>query len=208
MSNKRMGRPPRMETKNNETENRVRFEVNKEPERVAREVDTRKRDDFYDLPDFDNFDYKNFDPRQINLAAPPPRIDEKWGKMRQHWAAHKHSNGRRVQDLMSIGYRVRRPETVPTAFRSFTEQWEMKDVIMVAGEHVLMEIPESHWLKMQRTKHEKNVSAINDIKQSHGRIIRTDGNEIQEFRDTSVSRFYSETQVARDENSDGVAFKE
>ncbi len=197
-----------MENRTNESEDRSRFEFNKEPERTAREVDTRKRDDFYDLPDYDKFDYKNFDHRQLQLSAPPPRVDEKWGKMRQRWVAHKLSNGRRIQDLMSVGYRVRRPETVPTAFRGFTEQWEMKDVIMVAGEHILMEIPEVHYTKMQRAKHTSNNEIMRDIQDSHGKITRVDGGEVQEFKDNRATKFFSETQVAREDNGSDIAFDE
>lgn len=176
------------------------------PDRTDREVDTRVRDDFYDLPDFDNFDYQNFDSRKLSLNAPPPRVDERWGKMRQYWAAHQHNNGRRIQDLMEEGYRVRRPETVPASFKGLTEKWAMHDVIMVAGEHVLMEIPERHLLKMQRIKHEKNNQLIMDIKQSHGKVTRVDNGEVTELRDNNASRFHKTTDVAREDEGGSIAF--
>ena len=198
-----------MSTIENEIENRLRSAPTVEPERTAREVDTRKRDDFYDLPDYDNFDYKNFNTKQLNLSAPPPRIDEKWGKMRQHWAAYKHANGRRIQNMMESGYRVRRPDTVPHSFRGLTEQWEMRDVIMVAGEHVLMEIPEVHYLKMQRMKHESNNLIIRDIKNSNGDVARIDaGGEIQQLKDNNASRFFRENQVVRGDDGGSIAFDE
>ncbi len=109
---------------------------------------------------------------------------------------------------MSVGYRVRRPETVPTAFRGFTEQWEMKDVIMVAGEHILMEIPEVHYTKMQRAKHTSNNEIMRDIQDSHGKITRVDGGEVQEFKDNRATKFFSETQVAREDNGSDIAFDE
>lgn len=199
-----MGRPPRMQetiAPRIDRDTTVRT-----PERVDREVDKRARDDFYDLPDFDNFDYQNFDPRKLALSAPPARIDERWGKMRQYWAAHNHNNGRRIQDLMEEGYRVRRPETVPSSFKGLTEKWEMHDVIMVAGEHMLMEIPESHLLKMQRVKHDRNNQLIMDIKQSHGKVTRIDNGEVQELRDNNASRFFKQQDVQRDNEGGNIAF--
>jgi hypothetical protein len=199
-----MGRKPNTNILGNDTEERERFEFNREPDRSAHEIDTRERDDFYDLPEVDNFDYQAFDVRKLQLTAPSPRVDEKHGKMRQHWCAFKHNNGRRVQELMDRGYRVRRPTTVPASFQGFTEQWQMHDVIMVAGEHILMEIPEYHYNKLQRIKTEANNSIIRDIRTTHGQIVR-DG-EVQENRLSNVAKFSEEIVVNRNNSGGDISF--
>lgn len=175
------------------------------PERTSREVDTRKRDDVNDDFDYDGFDYNNFDKRKFNLDAPPPRVDERWGKMSQRWVAHKANNGSMYRKAESLGYRIRNPNTVPASYRGYTEQWEMKDAIVVGGDMILMEVPETHLLKMMRSKHQNNNKLIMDIKQSHGNVTRVDGNEVQQLKDNTASRFFSETQVAK-ENSDSISF--
>lgn len=197
-------RQPRMESTTLSLNTDARDGTN-ERDRKIMEVDPRVRDSIYEIPDMDNFDYKNFDGRKLSLSAPPPRTHEKHGKMRQHWVAFKHNNGRRVRELMDIGYNVRHPDTVPSSFKGLTEKWEMNDVIMVGGEHLLMEIPESRYIKLQRVKHEANNAIIKDIKNSHGKVTRVGDGEVQEFRDNTASRFYSATEVAKDDG-DSINF--
>jgi len=186
-------------------DNRSRHELNREPDRISRSVETRERDDFYDLPDVDMMD-GNLEIKKIQLMAPPPRIDERHGKMRQHWAAHKHNNGHRIQQLMEIGYRVRHPNTVPPSFKHFTESWQGKDVIMVAGDHILMETSEKNHLAIQRKKAEHNNALMNDIKKTHGQIVR-DG-EVLDTRDRNAGNFSQEVVVNRGYSEGDVSFAE
>lgn len=205
------GRPPRVNpnimsktmTDNPDSEDRGSFETTREPERTTREIEVRARDDFYDLPDLDNFDY-NADTRVLQLSAPPPRVDARWGKMRQHWVAFKHNNGHRIKQLSDRGYRVRRPETVPPSFQGFTEQWQGHDVIMVAGEHILMEIPETHYLKLQQVKFQENNKKLRDIQSTHGQIVR-DG-VVQDMRDRNAGSFSKEIIVDRGTSGGDVSF--
>lgn len=187
-----------------ETESTLRSEFVREPGRLDRSIDTRQHDGFYESEvDFDRFDYDGFDGRKLNLLAPPPRIDEKHGKMRQFWAAYKMNNGRRIQQLKAQGYSIRRPETVPVAYAGLTEQWSGGDVIMVGNEHILMEVPESHWIKVRKAKHESNNQIIRDIKESHGTVQRVDVHEVQVLRDANAPRFHSVTQAAGNQDSEG-----
>lgn len=201
-----VNRTPRQPAENTimgESEDRTRFQTSREPDRISHEIETRARDNFYDLPDIDDFDY-NADTRKLQLIAPTPRIDERHGKMRQHWVAHKHNNGHRIQQLMEKGYRVRHPDTIPPSFQHFTEAWQGKDVIMVAGEHILMEIPETRYLKLQQAKFAANNAKIQDIKSEHGKIVR-DG-EVQSYKDKDAGSFSKEIRIDRDNSGGDVSF--
>lgn len=195
--------PPRKKDMTDDDEIRGRLALNRDDTRLSREVDTRVRDDFYDLPDVDNFD-PSVNIGKLQLLAPPPRVDERHGKMRQHWVAHKHNNGHRIQQLMDIGYRVRHPNTVPPSFTHFTEQWQGKDVIMVAGDHILMETSEKNYLKIKKFKKDKNDQIMNDIRSTHGQVVR-DG-EVQDFRDKGAGSFTREVVINHDNSGGDVSF--
>lgn len=189
-----------------EDEQRDRFEFNREPDRADRLLDgrdVRERDDFYDHPDIDNFD-GTADIRALNLIAPPPRIDETHGPMRQYWAAYGRKKGRRIQELMSLGYRARHPNTVPLSFKSYTEKWESHDVIEVAGEHILMEISEKLLNQRNKRKRDANNAIINDIRQKHGQIIR-DGQIIDE-KLPNLQPFTQEYVVDRSQHGGDISF--
>lgn len=183
-------------------ENRSRQTLNREgdEDRLSRDLDMRSRGNFYDVPEFDDFDYQSMDGRKLQLVAPPARVDPKHGKMHQRWVAFHNSNGFRVQEMREKGYTVRDPRTVPPSFKGFTEQWEGFDVIMVAGEHILMETPQFHHERLQRAKHENNVNKIRDIQNTHGQIVR-DGLVIEQ-RDR-VASFTEEHFVKASDYSNG-----
>lgn len=203
------GRPPRMNNANTPeiVEDRSRSNFVKEPERTARATDTRSRDDAVEADfDYDNFDYANFDPRKYNLNAPPARVDEKFGKMKQRWVAYKANNGSFFQKAKKMGYVIRDIETVPLSFRNHTEKWENKEAITVAGELILMEVPEFHWLKLQKLKHQSNNQIIMDIKNKHGEVTRVDGNEVQVLKDSGAGTFHRTQNVSTGGNSESISF--
>ena len=102
------------------------------------------------------------------------------------------------------GYTVRDPKTVPPSFHGFTEQWSGHDVIMVAGEHILMEIPEIHYLKLERKKFEENNQKLREIQSTHGQIVR-DG-VVQDVRDRNAGSFSKEIFVDRGTSDGDVSF--
>jgi hypothetical protein len=182
-------------------EDRTRFEMTREETRLDREGLERDRDGAYDMPDYDNFDYDNITAGKLHLIAPIPRVDPKNGKMVQYWADCLRNNGGRILELKEKGYVIRDPKTVPLSFRSFTQQWQMTDVIMVAGRHILMEAPEFHHKKMQRKKHEKNEKNIREIQSTHGQVIR-DG-EVMDYRDRDAGAFSKEVIATRNYGGEG-----
>lgn len=158
----------------NETEARSRYSMNEEADRTDRSIDTREHDDFYALPDFGNIDFSESASHHLQLYAPDPRIDEREGMMHQRWVNVNINNGRRLDDLRKLGYTPRNPKTVPRSFSLMTEKWQGHDVIMVAGEMMLMEVPVKYRKKMQQAYDHKVNDVMSSIQKKHGTLMNSD----------------------------------
>lgn len=172
-------------------ETRGRLDTLRDEDRSSRELNERERDSFYYLPtgiDMGSIDVSTA--RQLQLLAPPHRIDPHWGKMMQRWVDVEMNNGARVGDMGRDHWRARDPNTIPQSYRSRTMQWNTKDVVMVANRMLLMEVPEKIFHERQMKKTQANKQIINDIRATHGQI-RRDG-EIISQKDQHLGRF-SET---------------
>lgn len=196
-------RSPNMNTQaTNETDNRNRTILGApEPDRTDRSMDDRARDDFYDLPDYDNIDFSEAASRRLQLFAPDPRIDEAHGPMHQRWVNTKLSNGRRVDDLRLMGYRPRNPSTVPNNFSMITEKWQNRDVILVDGVMMLMEIPMKVYRKFQTMQIKKTDEVMQSIKKNHGTLLNSSDNKL-----SNPGKFMQTVEVKHDDVGGDVSF--
>lgn len=184
-------------------DDRTRFAPTRDEDRVSREVDTRSRASIFDMPDYDNIDLASTI-GTYQLMAPPPRVHPKWGKMRQYWANKTMNNGRRVFDMIRQGWVVRHPDTVDRNFPFATEQWEGNGVIGVANTHILMEIPEFHYKKLENELLKENNSRINQIRGNHGKVMRDGVYQDEKMHD--VGSFSRDVEVARENGERSVNF--
>lgn len=158
----------------NDTEDRNRRSLSEEADRTDRSVDTREHDDFYALPDFANIDFSESANHQLQLYAPDPRTDEREGLMHQRWVNVNMNNGRRLDDLRKLGYVPRNPKTVPRSFSLMTEKWQGHDVIMVAGEMMLMEVPVKYHKQFQKAYDQKINGIMSSIQKKHGTLMNSE----------------------------------
>jgi hypothetical protein len=142
----------------------------REEDRYAREVDERVRNNYYDIPDFDSFnDYKH---DVLQLQAPPPLIDPKYGEMQQIWVNCRMNAGGRVHELRRKGYALRDPSTVPPTFEYMTRKWHNMGTIMCGDDLVLMHIPKIFYTKLKDSKLSKSREIMRTLKNDHGTVYR------------------------------------
>jgi hypothetical protein len=168
-------------------------------ERTSREVDQRIRpdDSFFAAPNYDEASFEVV--AQMQLVAPPPRVDAKWGLMQQYWANVDMSNGNRVSDMRQNGWVARHPSTLPPLFRGRTSMWHGHEVIMVANNMLLMEMPLTHYRKRLTRKAEESRRLVRGLKETHGRVYR-DG-EILDSKDSGAGAFEKTEYVSREIDS-------
>lgn len=139
-------------------------------ERADREVSEHPIDFDVDFPDYDTI---TLGTDIYQLTAPPPRYSERFGcKMTQYWANENLQNGRRIHDLYRQGWRMRDPRSVPPGFPISSSKWEMHDCIRVAGDMILMELPEKEYFKRKAIEVQRNKAIINDIASKHGDVYQ------------------------------------
>lgn len=153
------------------TEDRTKATFIRESDRLSKEMDTRSRSSIYDEPDYDNLTPS---PTGVsfNLLAPKPRIHPRDGKpMRQRWANKNEDNGARVANMQERGWIIRDPANVPPNYPFRTEKWNGENVIGVA-EHILMEMPEFYYKKLEAILVNQTNSKTESIRRSHGSFMR------------------------------------
>lgn len=182
---------------NTELENRTKSTFIRDPERLSKEVDTRTRSSIYDEPDYDNL-IPSPSSVNFNLLAPKPRIHPKDGRpMRQRWAHKNEDNGARVANMQERGWIIRDPANVPANYPFRTEKWNGENVIGVA-EHILMEMPEFYYKKLEAILINETNSKTEAIKRSHGNVMR-DGVWADDKMRGYNERFSQDVTIQREE---------
>lgn len=144
--------------------------LNRDESRSSRKSDKRVRDDWYDIPDLDQYDEIPLD--VDHLCAPPAQIHPTAGLMQQVWVNVNLDNGSRVEVMKRKGYVLVDPRDVPNNFKGMTRLWENRGCIMVNNELVLMHIPKKIYDQRKAKDLQKPRDRIAQIKQEHGTMYR------------------------------------